>query len=93
MESLKLSSERVEMKVVCKTIDMFRSEEIPDSNEIDDDLKYKLIELLTDEKAGIDDFHTLLATSTCLKNFFMNKIFQETLTFATKKLILMVELL
>ena len=88
MDSLKLSSEKSEMKDVCKIIELFRSETNSDSGFPENECKKKLMELLANENSSIEDVKEFVRNSKVLKESLWDDIFQETLTFATRKTVL-----
>jgi hypothetical protein len=91
MESLKLSSQSSDLSEVCRVMDQFRARTISNnSTVVDQELKLKLIDLLTTESPAMEDLQEVLATTDTMKEFFLDEIFQETLTFATRKTVLKV---
>ena len=80
IRSLKLVPGKNDMKHVCKVIDKFRLEETSRFDKVnDEDLKRKLIVILTEEDCSVDKINKLLAESKSVRDFFQEDLIQETL--------------
>ena len=80
IRSLKLVPGKNDMKHVCKVIDKFRLEETSRFDKVSiEDLKRKLIVILTGEDCSVDEINKLLAEFKSVRDFFQEDLIQETL--------------
>ena len=90
IESMKVSTRVPGLKEVCKSIDQFRAEESARSFDIDGELREKMINILTDEETKPNDLYGILSSSQSARDFFLNEIVQEAVSFGTQKTVLKV---
>ena len=68
-----------DLKVVCKVLDKFRSEQMPSKIILDEEWRSKMMDILTDEKSSSSEIVKLLSLSKPVRDFFLENIIQETM--------------
>ena len=88
LRCLKSVPEKGGMRDACIVIDEFRTESVRDVQKVDDSLRKKLVEVLTNQEVTDEQLCQLLAESKQVRDFVFEDLIQETLACGSGKNVL-----